>query len=91
MTNQEKYEKNEKVRRVRIEDPTDYGSKNGVYIVNGCARLNDGNFVDEFLIMSLGNTNIFCGSFPTNVKNVEELNKNQISAVLNLQTQEEQE
>ena len=39
----------------------------------------------------MGSTNIFAGSFPDSPSDVSELKENSISAVLNLQTKEEQD
>ena len=50
VTNQETPEKDSYKRSITIQDPIDYTGDEGagIFIVNGCAVVNDGNFLGAF-------------------------------------------
>ena len=59
------------------------------FFVNGIIDKNDGFFHKNFQMSQIGNLNLFMGPYPYKNSEVAELQRKNINAVLNLQTQEE--
>ena len=57
---------------------------NKCYIVNGCIDKTDANFLKQFSINPIGETNVLIGSHPLSQLDVAELKKEGITAVLDL-------
>lgn len=82
-------------RFVKISSPKNYRGINTlpnsdqIFIVNGHATRQDGNFVSDFQVYQVGQLGIYFGSYPLSSRDFEVLQLKDIKAVLCLQTQQE--
>ena len=66
-------------------------TSNKVFIVNGYLDKADGNFLREFFITPIGNSNIFIGSYPSTESDVFKLIHAGVEGVLNFMEDAEME
>ena len=74
-----------------IDSPYVYRDTKEVFVVNGKVIKIDSNFMRPFEITKLGTSNVFIGSLPITIKDYYQLEDNQISAVLFIDTEEEEQ
>jgi hypothetical protein len=60
-----------------------------INIVNGHVQKCDCNFISEFHITKLPNTNIYIGSYPSTKEDIEKINGLGINAILSLLNQDD--
>eukprot|EP01016_Furgasonia_blochmanni_P057484 TRINITY_DN9993_c0_g1_i3.p2 TRINITY_DN9993_c0_g1~~TRINITY_DN9993_c0_g1_i3.p2 ORF type:complete len:286 (-),score=80.67 TRINITY_DN9993_c0_g1_i3:869-1726(-) len=78
----------EQVQRSPGHSPSRRKDFVSVKLNKSCYKVYDYNFVTEFKFHMI-NENIFIGPYPQNIEEVEELQKHDIKAVLNLQTKKD--
>ena len=59
------------------------------WVINGCVQKTDANFFKDFYINEIKDQNIFIGSYPIDDEDVRDMKNIGITAVLNLQTQDD--
>ena len=86
-------------RVVEIHHPSTYQGQTGLdefgsrkqiqkeaWITNGCIQKCDGNFLKNFSITQIDNSNVFIGPYPVMEEDTVLLKEQGITAILNLQT-----
>jgi hypothetical protein len=61
-----------------------HGKSNKVHVVNGWMHKADGNFLNQIFYQQIRNSGIFMGSYPLYELDVQKLNSDGITAVLNI-------
>ena len=82
--NSENYKGQQGIKNTHRQENT-----NSCYFINGIIDKHDGYFNRIFDVTRIGNTGLFIGQYPTLSVEVHELQEQGITAVINLQTQEE--
>ena len=63
--------------------------RSDAWVINGCVQKTDANFFKDFYINEIRDQNIFIGSYPIDDQDIRDMKDIGITAVLNLQTQDD--